>query len=311
MSAGVTRRRAHRTIVRSIAAAVLLAAMAGTAVAGSDGTSGGQSAEPATTTRSPVPPPCRQVGRFEARLFSAPFRIDNVHLPLVPGTRVVLEGEAGLGAHEVILTVTDLTKVINGIRTLVVWDNDYQEGVLAESELAFFAQDDLGNVWSVGEYPEEYDAGVLVGAPSTWIAGLAGAVPGLAMPAAPRLGTGWYLQGWVPDIDFLDCAKVFLVDQRICVPVACYEDVLVVDERSPLDPTSGSQRKYFAPGVGNVQIGAVGDRGGETLVVTSLTELGEGGLAAARAAAIEMDARGHAVSEVYGQTAPLEPVPGS
>src|SRR3990170_3720292 len=69
-------------------------------------------------------------------------------------------------------------------------------GQLVETELAFFAQDDDGNVWNLGEYPEEYENGEFVGAPSTWIAGLAGAEAGVHMLAEPRQGTGYYLQGW-------------------------------------------------------------------------------------------------------------------
>jgi len=51
-----------------------------------------------------------------------------------------------------VLTVTDLTKVLNGVRNRVLWDQDFQQGELTESELTFFAQDDGGNVWNLGEY---------------------------------------------------------------------------------------------------------------------------------------------------------------
>ena len=56
-----------------------------------------------------------------------------------------------------IFTVTDLTKEINGVRTVVLWDRDINAGKLLEGELALWAQDDDGNVWLLGEYPEEYD----------------------------------------------------------------------------------------------------------------------------------------------------------
>ena len=49
---------------------------------------------------------------------------------------------------------------------------------LQEQELAFFAQDDQGNVWNFGEYPEEYDNGKFTGAPSTWIRNEGGAYGG-------------------------------------------------------------------------------------------------------------------------------------
>ena len=97
--------------------------------------------------------------------------INNKWLPLVPGTQFVFQGQASQGGgvlpHEVIFTVTDLTKVVNGVRTLVLWDRDFSEGELLEAELTFHAQDVNGNVWNLGEYPEEYEGGVLTGAPST------------------------------------------------------------------------------------------------------------------------------------------------
>ena len=63
----------------------------------------------------------------------------------MPGTRLTLEGRANRGGgplpHTVTFTVTDLTKVIAGVRTRVAWDVDVNEGELSETELAFFAQD--------------------------------------------------------------------------------------------------------------------------------------------------------------------------
>ena len=42
-----------------------------------------------------------------------------------------------------------------------------------EGELALWAQDDDGNVWPLGEYPEEYDErGGFEAAPDTWLAGV-------------------------------------------------------------------------------------------------------------------------------------------
>ena len=51
----------------------------------------------------------------------------------------------GTTARKVVSTVTGLTKVIDGVKTIVVWDRDYSDGELVESELAFFAQTDEGD----------------------------------------------------------------------------------------------------------------------------------------------------------------------
>jgi len=250
---------------------------------------------------------CGRALSFDDDNFSQPTRIDNPWLPLNPGTQFTLSGRTNSGnrrlPHQVILTVTDLTKVIDGVRTAVLWDRDFQQGRLAESELAFDAQDDAGNVWNLGEYPEEYTGGVFQGAPSTWIAGVGGARAGIQMLAHPRVSAVSYLQGLSPRIDFLDCGRVFQTGQRACTPLRCYRNVLVTDETSPLSSDSAHQRKFYAPGVGNIQITAVDDPEGETLELTQVTHLSAAGLARARAAALKLDQRGYRVSAAYRTTA--------
>jgi hypothetical protein len=244
---------------------------------------------------------------FDPRNFSEPTRIDNRWSPLEPGTRYVYEGRANRGRgrlpHRVVFTVTDLTKVINGVRSVVLWDRDFNGGRLSEGELAFHAQDDDGNIWNMGEYPEEYEGGLVQGAPDTWIAGLAGARAGILMRGAPRPGTSSYLQGWAPAIEFSDRAKVHRTGARDCVPVGCFRDVLVTDETNPLEPADGHQRKYYARGVGNIRAAPVGGREKEVLVLTRVIRLSRAQMAAVRREALKLDRRGYATSpRVYGRT---------
>ena len=82
--------------------------------------------------------------------------------------------------YRVVFTVTDLTKVIAGVRTVVIWDQDFNDGELIEAEIAFFAQDTEGHVWHFGQYPEEYEDGELDKAPA-WLHGLQGATAGIAI----------------------------------------------------------------------------------------------------------------------------------
>jgi hypothetical protein len=251
---------------------------------------------------------CTRPVPFRPTRFFHSTKIDNTFLPLVPGTRFTYVGTANRGGgptdHTVVFTVTNLVKFVNGVLTRVVLDLDSGDGQLQEAELAFFAQDKAGNVWSMGEYPEEYTDGVLDGAPNTWISGLAGAEAGIMMLADPKVGGPRYVQGFSPKIDFLDCAQVFKKGQRTCVPVACYNNVLVTDENSPLDPEGGHQRKFYAPGVGNVKITAVDDPEGETLSLTKLQHLNRSTLTAADNAALVLDRRGHRISKVYAFTPP-------
>jgi hypothetical protein len=281
----------HDTAVRACLATVGALVVAGLAACG-----GGDS-------KAPRPAASSGAGRF-----SHPTTIDNRWLPLRPGTKWVLEGRTSNGKarvpHRVEFVVTDLTKTIDGVRTVVVWDRDYDRGRLVEGELAFFAQDDAGSVWSYGEYPEEWKGAKLDGAPSTWIPGVAGARPGIMMQAAPRPGTASYLQGWAPTIDFRDKARVGGVSKRVCVPTGCYDNVLVTEERSPDEPDA-RQIKYYAAGLGNIRVGFKGDGQRESLVLVKTERLDGRARTRERRGALELDRRGYSVSkDVYGRTTP-------
>ena len=56
------------------------------------------------------------------------------------------------------------------------------------------------------------------------------------MRGDPQPGTPPYKQGSAPKIGFGDTAKVLRYVAKHCVPVGCFENVLVVDENNPLDP---------------------------------------------------------------------------
>ena len=46
--------------------------------------------------------------------------------------------------RRVVSTVTDLSKWIDGVRTLVIWERDYTAGKLGESEIAFLRRTKRG-----------------------------------------------------------------------------------------------------------------------------------------------------------------------
>jgi hypothetical protein len=251
---------------------------------------------------------CDPAVPFSSEEFGDPTGIDNEYLPMLPGTRLTYEGDVQAGGgttpHQVVFTVTDMTQVIDGVRTRVVYDVDSDGGEVLEAELAFFAQSDAGNVWNLGEYPEEYENGVFSGAPSVWLAGLDGASGGIHMLADPEARANRhveYLQGSAPAIDFLDCAQVAAIDGRVTVPAGEFSDVLTTHERSPLDGTSAVQVKDHAPGVGIVRISAINDPEAETLELVEAAHLTPWEMAAVDVAVLELDWHGHQVSDVYSQ----------
>ncbi len=247
------------------------------------------------------------VAQPAAGRFSAPLAVDNPMFPLVAGTQFVYQGKIVEGGeskpHSVVFTVTDLSKMVDHVRTVVAWDRDFLEGRLQEQELAFFAQDDRGKVWNFGEYPEEYSSGKFTGAPSTWIRGAGGAYGGIHMLGQPRVGAR-YREGLVPAIEFDDVSRVARAGQVTCVQAGCYRQVLVVDETSPNDPTSGHQIKYYSPRAGLVRVAARGGDSQEFLTLAAVRHLDGPAMAKIRAAVLAMDRRAYRVSKVYRVTRP-------
>lgn len=249
---------------------------------------------------------------FNPANFSDGAVVDNRFFPLTPGTQFVFDGVVDNDngkpvPHRVTFTVTDLAKRIDGVRTIVTWDVDVTEGQVAESELAFFAQDDAGNVWNLGEYPEERAGNRFLGAPSVWIGGVGGAKPGVRMRVQPRPGTSSYFEGLSPAIEFDDKARVLATGLRNCVPVGCFSNVVLIDEWDPMGPEGGHQRKYYAPGVGGIRVGAIGGEH-ERLALIALRHLGPAAMARVRAEARKLEARAYRVSRVYRHTPPMEPL---
>lgn len=254
---------------------------------------------------------------FDSAAFTRSIPIDNEWTPLRPGTRLVYEGttvedDGTVVPHRVVINVTDLTKMIGGVRALVTWDLDYSDDELVEAELAFFAQDSGGTVWRMGEYPEEYDEGKVVAAP-TWIHGFEHARAGIMMPADPQPGTPSYAQGWGPAVDWTDRGRVDQVRQRTCVPTDCYEDVLIIAETSASEPDA-QQLKYYARGVGNVRVGwrGGGEKTKEVLELVRIEQLGPAALTEVRTGALALERSAYQRSpSVYAHTPPAERVAGA
>jgi hypothetical protein len=252
-----------------------------------------------------------QTEDFSSAKFDRPTVIDNEWMPLKPGTRWTWEGttvdeEGATEPHTVIFTVTDLSKEIDGVRTIVCWDRDYADGELEETEIVFFAQDNDRNVWHLGQYPEEYEDGEFAAAP-TWIHGVNDGKAGIMMKAAPVLGSPSYSQGLSLSTNWTDRAQVFQMGEKTTVPFGTFEDVLVMQEWDQEEPDS-RQLKFYAPGIGNVRVGwrAEKDTDQEVLELVKFEQLDEKELAKARERVLKLEAHGFEVSkDVYAKTKPI------
>jgi hypothetical protein len=293
------RRLGASGVLSGLLAAMLLSSACGSGTAGTEAES--TAATPRAVTDKDFDP-----GNFDRSA-----DVDNTWFPLVPGTQFTWEGhaldEGERISRAVVFTVTDMTKVIDGVRTVVTWDRDYTDGEQEEIEITLFAQDNDGNVWQLGEYPEEYDGKEIVKTP-TWIAGLHGARAGIIMLANPQPGMPDYAEGWGPEVHWNDRAYPYRVGKKVCVPAGCYRDVVVIDEFNPDEP-GAHQLKYYAPGVGGVGVGWRGENEEEKeeLELVDLRHLTPSQLSAVDQKVLEQEKRGFRYSpDVYGQTEPIE-----
>ena len=127
------------------------------------------------------------------------------------------------------------------------------------------------------------------------------------MMAEPKLGAPYVYQGWGPAVEWSDYGHVDQMGQKTCVPVDCYEDVLV-NEESSLGETGAFQLKYYANGVGEVRVGWTGaDETKEELELIEHVQLSPEELVQVREDVLAVEKHAYEISkDVYGQTLPME-----
>jgi hypothetical protein len=190
-----------------------------------------------------------QTPAFDTSNFHDPLKIDNKYFPLKSGTIMVYEGtdEEGNSIRDVI-TVTNDTKDVQGILTRVVNDTVFVEGKLEETTNDWYAQDDEGNVWYMGE--DTTDITNKKNPHEGWEAGVKGAKAGLIMLAEPKVGITYDQE--VAKGVAEDKATILSLNDNVSVPYGSYSDVIKTKEFSALEPDVVEQ-KYYAANVGDVK----------------------------------------------------------
>jgi hypothetical protein len=225
----------------------------------SDGNDGG-SVAPAPTVGTPaasstgprtpidIPP---VDGPFDWKVDAANFveGVHNPYFPLAPGTTLTYEGTSDGEREVVTIKVMHRTKEILGVRCVVVRDTVEVNGKLAEFTLDWYAQDVDGNVWYLGERTAEYEHGEVTTRAGSWEAGVDGALPGVIMPAHPEIGLAYTQEHYAGEAE--DKGRIVALGQQVFVEAGPYDDVLVTEDWTPLDPKL-LERKSYAPGVGVV-----------------------------------------------------------
>ena len=185
--------------------------------------------------------------------------IDNPLLPWTPGTTTVYEGN-----ETVTVTVTSETKVILGVTAVVVRDVVTEDGEVIEDTFDWYAQDDEGNVWYLGEDTKELDGGEVVSTEGSWEAGVDGAKAGIVMHAVQPPAGEPYRQEYYPCVAE-DMAEVVEENVAVTVTAGSYTGCLKTREFTPLE-SDVNEYKTFCPGVGLVLEEDVSGGGSNELV---------------------------------------------
>ena len=234
------------TIATALAVAASLASGCG-----SDSPS--TTADGPTTTASSIAPVIDpgDVGDYKPVLDPADFVdvIDNPYMPLLPGSRWVYEGTSDGEAERIEVVVTDERKTILGISAVVVRDTVTINGELVEDTFDWFAQDRDGAVWYLGEATEEYENGKVISTAGAWEAGVDGALPGVVMPATPKVGDAFRQEFYAGEAE--DMAEVIAVSATEVVAGEPLADLVTTRDWTPLDP-GVIELKHYAPGIGLV-----------------------------------------------------------
>jgi hypothetical protein len=236
---------------------------------------------------------------FSPRRFGNPVAARNRWLPLKPGMQTIRKGLVNVGDRRVehvrIYTVTDVSKMIDGVRTVVVLDQDFNAEQLAEQALDYLAEDKKGNVWYLGSYTETYEGGQFVNATDGWLAGVNGSEGGVLMLARPKVGLSYVdskALGEGPEV-----SEVIKTNESKCVPYDCYKNVVVIRE--------GGEHKYYAPGVGGIFTEPRYSGGEqETELLIDVKRLSPRGLAELSAEVLRVDRHAEeVVPDVFGNAA--------
>ncbi|UOQ87775.1 hypothetical protein MUN74_10710 [Agromyces endophyticus] len=229
----------------------------------------------ACTASPAVPPPSTPpaaatalpVGSEPVTLDPADFTsdIDNPYWPMKPGTQWVYRETDPDGDLTVRVTATSETKVVaNGVEARVVRDTVSRGVDIVEDTFDWYAQDQAGNIWYLGEQTAEFEHGEVASTEGSFEAGVDGAQAGVALPADPQPGMAYrqeYLEG-----EAEDAGAVLGVDELVEVPYGAFTGALLTRDTTPLEPDV-EELKFYAAGVGPVLTLAVsGGAGREELL---------------------------------------------
>jgi hypothetical protein len=198
---------------------------------------------------APLDPDTPYLPRVSAGELSA--AITNPLFPAPVGATWVFEADTDEGLERIEIEVLSETQDVWGTAARVVRDTEFLDGEMIEDTWDWFAQDEAGNVWYMGEDTAEYEDGEVVSREGAWEAGVDGALPGVIMLAGPEVGDEYRQEFFEGEAE--DYGEVISLDESVTVPAGSWTGCLKTRDRSVLDPEL-DELKYYCPGVGTVLV---------------------------------------------------------
>src|SRR5690349_14475903 len=241
-------------MIKLTLAAVAAIVAAGALTMSAAGASGGPPSKPAAT------PPTLNAGSapaYEPQLRPADFSVvvDNPYFPLPVGRTWVYRGVRDGQTQIDRVTVTSKTKLVaEGITARVVRDVATHNGKLLEKTADWYAQDNHGNVWYVGEDTTAFLPNGQTDKSGSWEAGVNDAEPGIVMLANPQIPDAYRQEFLAGEAE--DTAWIINRGGSIKLPFKVVHNVVTSLEFTVLEPTV-IDKKIYAPGLGIVKEQAV------------------------------------------------------
>jgi hypothetical protein len=207
---------------------------------------------------------------YDPRLYPADFvaAVTNPFFPLTPGTTQNYRGETADGIETIITVVLTDTKVILGITATIVHDQVFLDGELIEDTFDWYAQQNNGDVWYLGEDSKEIENGRVVSTAGSWEAGVDGAKPGIIMWGDPAAHLNeQYRQEYYEEVAE-DVATVIALDESADVPHGSFTGCIKTEDRNPLEQ-GAVEHKVYCSGIGLTLEGPVD--GSQRVELTEIT----------------------------------------
>jgi hypothetical protein len=185
--------------------------------------------------------------------FSHPTEITNPLHPTSKVDQIIFGGQVDDKPFRTEVTLLPGTKTIiwnkQKIEARISQYVAFSDGRIQEVALDWYAQDDAGNVWYLGEDVGDYKDGVVDSTEGTWIAGKDGPAA-MIMPAEPKVDGVYRTENAYPTA--FEEVTIKAVNQTIAGPYGKINGAMVVTE---LHMDGSREDKTFAPGYGEFSTG--------------------------------------------------------